>query len=66
MQYPLTAEMDLLPRMATLEVMKCIKQVIKEMVTLAWLPSVPCNFGDAVAADEWRTILLYCSYQYMG
>lgn len=52
--------MDLLPRTATPEVMKRIKQVIKEMVTPAWLPSVPRNFGDAAAgtpkADEWRTM----------
>ena len=30
------------------------------MVTLAWLPSVPRNFGDAAAgtpkADEWQTM----------
>lgn len=47
-------------RTSTPEVMKRVRQVIKETDTPSWLPSVPKNFGDAAAgtpkADEWRTM----------
>jgi len=37
--------------------MRCIKDVIRDTVTPAWLESVPHNYGDAAAgtlkADEW-------------
>lgn len=42
------------------EVLRHIKDVVKDTATPAWLNSVPSNFGDAAAgplkADEWCTM----------
>lgn len=47
-------------KIATPEVMQCIKTVLVETATPSWIGSVPSNFGDAAAgtikADEWRTL----------
>ena len=47
-------------KLATPEVIRRIKDVIKETAVPAWLNSVPYNYGDAAAgvmkADEWRNL----------
>ena len=47
-------------KIATAEVMRCIKTVIKETTVASWINSVPHNYGDSAAgvlkADEWRNL----------
>ena len=44
-------------KIATAEVMQCIKMVIKETTVASWINSVPHNYSDSAAgvlkADEW-------------
>ena len=47
-------------KIATAEVMRCIKTVIKETTVASWINSVPHNYGNSAAgvlkADEWRNL----------
>ena len=47
-------------KIATAEVMRCIKTVIKETTVASWINSVPHNYGDSAAgvlkANEWQNL----------
>ncbi|KIJ64132.1 hypothetical protein HYDPIDRAFT_91279, partial [Hydnomerulius pinastri MD-312] len=46
---------------STVEVLQCIRNVIRDMSTPSWFSSVPNNFGNAAAgtikADEWHSLI---------
>ncbi|KJA21998.1 hypothetical protein HYPSUDRAFT_202492 [Hypholoma sublateritium FD-334 SS-4] len=59
-KYPLRLPDSSTTNHGTQEVLNRIREVISDMDTSAWLPSVPRNYGLAAAgtlkADEWRTM----------
>lgn len=57
---PLDTDENWSLKLVTPEVLRCIRDVVRDAATPSWLNSVPSNFGNTACgmlkADEWHTM----------